>query len=275
MAKRAVAKKSEGIQIVDQVPEHLREHAGEGIETLGSDAFGVPLIKLMQALSPELEDHDDMKQGHYLNTVTQTNLGVEFLIVPVWVSQSAMLWRPRKDGGGILARADDGINWDQPNTEFDVKVDGRSVTWNTGKNVPASGLLNFGSEAPGSKRPAATRYINVVCYLPEHPDSPPAILPFSRTGYKAGTKLNQQLAGGGAPSWGRVFQISSKKESGAEGDYYVPTVKAMGFVNDEATTRVTKAMYEQFKSMDVVKANISEGDQETDSSSGQSTHGDY
>ena len=61
----------------------------------------------------------------------------------ILVDQRYILWRPRWEGGGILARADDGVHWSPANASFTVKpVKGvnKTAIWNTKRTVEESGL---------------------------------------------------------------------------------------------------------------------------------------
>src|SRR5580692_7697886 len=108
MAKTAVAVKDEG-QLT--LPDFMKGQEGLGTENLGASDVAVPRIKLMQALSPELQEYNDLKAGNFWHTLAEQNFGSEVRISPIFVDKRFILWRPRKSGGGILARADNGVNW--------------------------------------------------------------------------------------------------------------------------------------------------------------------
>src|SRR5579864_1149163 len=103
MAKQLAVKEDTQVAVI---PDFMQEQVGLGTERLGSSDAEVPRIKLMQMLSPELEDHDDLKAGDFYHTLTEESLGKEVRITPIFTDVRFVLWRPRKSGGGILARAD-------------------------------------------------------------------------------------------------------------------------------------------------------------------------
>jgi hypothetical protein len=241
------------------IPDYLKDYAGEGTE-LVADLTIVPRIKLLQGLSPEVVD-DGERAGEFWHTVAETTLGDALNMVPVFVSQSVILWRPRKDGGGILARADDGVHWDRPEMDFDVKLDnGRKVTWSTGKTVQRGGLDQFGSMDPDDPNsyPAATRMINIIAMFPDQMDLSPAVISLQRSSFKVGQQFVSKLAINRLPSWSRVFGMSSKKDKNANNESYFNwsfqgvNVKTKNgpapLLVSEAEAPKYKAMYDHFSS---------------------------
>ena len=217
---RSIAKK-ESTSISAEVPDYLADYAGQGTENV-SDLTIVPRIKLLQGLSPEVVDSGE-RAGEFWHTVGEASLGSNIQMVPVYVSQSVLLWRPRKDGGGILARADNGKHWDRPNESFQVTLDNKKeVTWNTGKSVHQSGLIDWGSSNPDDKRsnPAATRMINIIAMFPEQMDMSPAVISLSRSSFKIGTQFVTKLTMSKLPTWARVFNMESVKDRNPDGDSY-------------------------------------------------------
>src|SRR5262252_1070740 len=141
-----------------QLPAHMRGLAGQGTERIGSADVEIPRIKLLQALSPEVQE-GGQRQGSFWHNLVEENLGNQVSIVIVYVDQSFILWRPRKQGGGILARALDGIHWVPPDASFDIEINNQKITWKTAATVAKSGLAEWGSENPHDPKspPAATR----------------------------------------------------------------------------------------------------------------------
>ena len=217
MARTPAKKESNEVS----VPDYLVQYQGEGTEHV-SDLTIVPRIKLLQGLNPEVID-DGNKAGDFYHTVAESSMGSSLKMVPVFVSQSVILWRPRKDGGGILARADDGIHWDRPNMDFEVKLDtGKKTTWNTGKTVQQGGLTDFGTMDPDDKNshPAATRMINIISMFPDHIDLSPAAISLQRSSFKVGQQFVSKLAISKLPSWARIFDMTSKKDHNANNESY-------------------------------------------------------
>ena len=137
-AKKSTAEKEEKKEMVPApqgaVPAFLRDYTGPmGTENIDSGDVTIPRLKIGQAISPEVKE-GGLKEGSLFINVTGQAVwkpGDEPLIAHiVATSKEYILWRPRKDGGGILARARPvpvkgggrRYRWDKPNQKFDVKV---------------------------------------------------------------------------------------------------------------------------------------------------------
>lgn len=81
------------------------DYAGAGFENQTSDDYTVPFIQILQGLSPQLQDNDDLKQGMLINTVTGESFsgkdGIGF--VPATTQHVYVEWKPRDAGGGFVA----------------------------------------------------------------------------------------------------------------------------------------------------------------------------
>lgn len=183
----------------DQLPAHLQDYVGKGMEGMGQEDLARPRLKLLQALSPELETYNKARPGDYLHTSSGEILSGQFLVVPCFVAKRYLLWRPREEGGGILARSDDGVTWSPPNATFDVKLDkkdgGARVTWKTAPTVAESRLGEWGTQDPNDTQspPAATKLYDYVFGFPEYPDLEPAVFSFQRSSWKRGRDLNTNI----------------------------------------------------------------------------------
>ena len=247
---KAVATKASNELTTNQIPDFMKGMAGKGTESLSSDAIQPPRIKLMQAISPELEEYDGLKAGDWLNTVTGENYGPTVKIIPCYLTEAYFLFAPRVPGspGGLLARANDGVHWNPANKDFEVTVDkkGRKVTWTTADTVAKSGLAAWGTSDPDdeSSPPAATHAINCMLLLAENVDEGPMVLSFMRSGIKTGKKFAGNLKLSRVPSFGRIFELSSVNVDGPSGKYLEPRIKADGFVADEQLFKQAQDLYE-------------------------------
>lgn len=256
MAKEVV-KQAQAAQVLQEVPEWMKGKAGAGTEALSSNALSPPRLKLIQALSPELEEISGLKPGDFFNNVSQENYGPIVRIIPAYLTEAYFLFTPRVPGvsGGLLARAIDGVHWSPPDGIFEVKVDkkGTMATWKTRKTVLESGLAEWGTQDPSDKNspPAATHAINCVVLLPEIMDAGPMVLSFVRSALKTGKKFAGNLAMSRVPAFGRVFELTSLKVEGPSGPYYEPRLKATGFVADQNVYKVAEGTYEAAKAQGV------------------------
>src|SRR5262245_19171112 len=180
-----------------EVPAHLQQYQKGRIGNIDSTDRIIPRIKLLQAISPELQDYGGAKAGMFWHTVMQESLGPTFLGIPILIRKSYVLWSPRNDDRGILARAMDGVHWDVPNAEFTVKPKGapQPITYNTKESVQDSGLDQFGSSIPGDPNspPAASLTYNMMFYLPEMPELSPSVIINTRSSVKPMQQLLSRI----------------------------------------------------------------------------------
>jgi hypothetical protein len=80
------------------------EFEGAGFENQTSDDYTIPFLRILQAISPILNDRTDLKQGMLLNTVTgegfEGKTGVTF--VPSVTQHAYIEFKPREAGGGFV-----------------------------------------------------------------------------------------------------------------------------------------------------------------------------
>jgi hypothetical protein len=243
----AVAKTGEAL------PAFMQGKAGQGVENISNTEAEIPRIKLIQGMSPELEIYNDLKAGHFFHTLTEEDLGPELRIVPIYVDVRFILWRPRDDGGGILARADDGIHWHPADVAFTVKLDkrdgGDTVTWKTAKTVTQSRLADWGTMNPKDKDspPAATKMYNVVAGFPDHPDWPPGVITLQRSSIKVGRRLLGKLKITRAPSYGLIFKMGVIREGDGKNQFNNYSFVGDGMIQDEDYFNQCETMYKMFK----------------------------
>lgn len=235
------------------LPDFMRDDAGMGKELIGREDIETPRLKLMQGLSPELETYNDLRSGQFFHTAAEFIFEESFLAVPLYMDKRYLLWRPRKAGGGILARADDGIHWSPAEGEFTVKLDpkdgGHEVTWQLAPTVAQSGLANWGTMNPNDPNspPAATLMYTYVLGFPEHPDLMPAVFTFQRSSIKNGRKLNTKLKTVRTPIFGTVFRFTSYDDNSGGNDFKNVSVTGEGLVEDPAVYRRFKEAHLSFK----------------------------
>lgn len=83
----------------------FEEHAGSGFENQTSDDYAIPFLQVLQGLSPQLQDNDDLKAGMILNTVTNEAFsGKEGIVfIPATTQHNYVEFKPRDAGGGFVA----------------------------------------------------------------------------------------------------------------------------------------------------------------------------
>lgn len=80
------------------------DYAGAGFENQTSDDYSIPFLQILQALSPQLQENDSLRQGMIINTVTgeifEGKQGIAF--VPATTQHVYVEWKPREQGGGFV-----------------------------------------------------------------------------------------------------------------------------------------------------------------------------
>ena len=231
------------------LPAHMQNDMGMGKEAIGQEDMDIPRLKLMQGLSKELTLFDDLKAGMFFHSATEAMFDEAIRVVPILLDKQYILWRPMEDGGGILARASDGVHWAPSAGSFDVKLDkkdgGHKVTWKLARTVQESGLANWGTMNPADtdSPPAATLMYNFLLAFPDEPDLMPAVLTFQRSSIKIGRKFMTKLRTVRTPLFGSVFKLSSFIDhNSANQDFHNINIVGDGLVEDPE-------LYEMYKSL--------------------------
>lgn len=272
MSKAEVATKAD-----NSLPAHLQGGKTAKIGNVDKTDLIIPRVKLMQMISPELEEFPDhAKAGEFFHTVLNQSMGKVLRGIPIVLRKTYVLWSPRNDDRGILARANDGLNWDNAGMEFEVKPKGspHNVKYKLGKTVHekvdgAPALSEFGSSIPGDANspPAAALTYQFLWYFPDFAELSPAIIINTRSSVKPAKGLLSKIDMRPVDHFAQVYNIGIAKEGPPTEPFYNYTYTADGYA-DEASYAVTKELFERFKESDW-KAN-DEGDEEIKSEGGSS-----
>ena len=233
------------------VPSYMEGKGGKGVEAIGTGDIETPRIALLQSTSDEVQD-GDFKMGEFFHNIAEESLGDTVSIVPIFVDIRYILWRPRHEGGGILARADDGVNWQPKSGSVEVApfkdMPKKKVTWAWDGTVQQSGLDQWGSTDPDDEDspPAATKMYNIVCVLPDFPAHSPCVITLQRAAITIARKFVGKLKMSEAPSYGMKFNMSSFVDQNAGGDEFRQyKFTGDGFVDEEMFVHC-EALYERF-----------------------------
>lgn len=236
------------------MPAHMRQDAGLGAENISREDLDTPRLKLIQGISPELQEFDDLRAGNFLHTASEFIFNEPFEAVPVFMDKRYILWRPRDSGGGILARADDFVHWAPSHGKFTVQLDkvqgGDTVTWELAPTVEDSGLANWGTMNPNDPNspPAATLMYSYVLAFPDMPDLIPAVLTFQRSSIKQGRRFNNKIKMLTSkpqefPIFGCKFLFSSFVDRNGQGKEFMNiNVRSAGLVEDPD-------LYDEYRNM--------------------------
>lgn len=245
--QQAVAKVESGSLALPDYMAKYRNAGGEGADT---SKLEMPRITLLQALSKEVQE-GGMKAGNFFHTIAEQELGEELKIVPILFRSQYILWNPRENGGGILARADDGKHWNPADAEFNVKIDkkGTQVTWKTAETVEESGLAQWGTFDPKDPKsqPAATEMYTFLVAMPDHPELGLAVLALSRSQVRVARKFLSSLKFSELPFFGQQFVMKSVSDTNKNNEKFLnfKFVRA-GFVPENEFPRYA-GLYEKFR----------------------------
>jgi hypothetical protein len=248
------ASTSKGVATVDgggNVPAYIKKGLARGTESVQTKDLIIPRLDLMQDISPQVQD-GEIEAGHWRNSVTEEDWGDEMIFVPIVIDTRYILWRPRHEGGGILARADDGIHWSPANGEWKVKPHkklNKEVVWRTAPTVEQSGLHLWGSTDPddGDSPPAANKMVVVFGFSPQRPQSP-LVVSHQRGSFKVGNKFMSRVKFSGQDAFATQYRLRAERIPNSENQqFWVPKWVASGFV-DERTYIACEKLYKNLQS---------------------------
>lgn len=248
----------------ETLPDYLQGYDGPtGDENIDQADITIPRLKIGQAISDEVKNGALKEGALFLNVIGDAIWNPGDAPLPVLIvaqSKEYILWNPREDGGGILARAkpvvEKGIKrykWDNPNEEFVVKVGGKiRAVWATKQYIDEDELNKWGSEIPGDKESgiAATAHHNYLVMLPTHMNIVAAIS-MSRTAVKVANALNAAIKMGDRryPLPVRRFNIVTVDDVNDNGDTFKNwSFKPNGYLGreDSVTAAAALAYFKQF-----------------------------
>lgn len=239
-----------------QLPAHLQINRRDKVKVGNTDTSDLilPRVKLIQKISPEVDDFDNAKPGEFWHTIVEESLGDNIRFTPILIRKTTMLWAPRGDDRGVLARSSDNIHWDAgfENLDFEIQPKGYpgKVKLSTKGSVGESGLLNFGTSVPGkaNSAPAASLTYNILMYFHDFPDLSPAVTINTRSAVKSGKLLQSKIDIRPVNHYGQVFRMFKTDETGDEGPYYGYGYSSDGYVENEELYKDLEAMYNRFQS---------------------------
>ena len=99
--KTEIEKKASA-EIIQFDPSLFEDEAGMGLENMGQDDLALPFIKILEALSAELDNLPTAQRGDLYNTVTgEVYKGKDGIkVVPVAYQRRFLQWAPRGEGTG-------------------------------------------------------------------------------------------------------------------------------------------------------------------------------
>ena len=210
----------------------MERDAGKGLEEATTASFAIPFIKVLQALSPQLETMSDAKAGMIFNSVTAELLpGAKgILVIPCHFRPSYIEWRPRDSGGGLVH----------------VYTPTEAALLKTTKNEKFQDILPNGNILTDTRT-------HSVLVLDDAVSPSMAAISMTSTQLKKSRKLMSAISSvlvKGAngffnpPSFGQVYRLTTEMERNNKGSWYSWAIDYVGLVTDAAIYKMAKKFHD-------------------------------
>jgi hypothetical protein len=226
-----------GDQSIAPIPEFLKKSAqGRGRENVDQADLVLPRIKLLQPLSPEVQEEDSqIEAGHLYNTLTQNDYGDSLIFIPVMHFKSRIYWRKRDDDSPdrMLCSSPNGLN---PNSEA------------FGKTCPECPMQRWNNQAEKAedKAPKCTSYYNFAILV--EGETSPIALSFERTKVKIAKKLLSLISIGNLDMFAKKYKIGVTKEKNKKGTWFNYDITPVGFVTADEF-KIAEVAYNSLKGL--------------------------
>jgi len=235
---KQVAKKEDNLPAMAM---DFQADAGAGYEEADKDAYAIPFINILQALSPQVDESDGAyiegaKPGMFFNTVTNdifSGDGVE--IIPVHFSRGYIEWGLRENGGGFKA-------------EHSV-ADASALLKESVRDEKNRDVLPNGNHLVDTR--------NHYAIIKTESGWAPVIISMTSTQIKKSRKwmtaMNQIQINDGdrpynPPMFANLYKMSTVKEKNDQGSWFGYKLERQGFVEDNNVYQLAKQFREQILS---------------------------
>lgn len=198
---------------------------GQGSENVSTDDMAIPRIKLLQAISEQVQPGpmklDGAEIGHFLNSATN-ELHTGLFCINLHFSKSTVVWKKRKMGGGMFGSYENEElalkaleEAGEPVQNYDISENPTHLLLLLNDEGEPKGIALM--DMPGSKVKVSKRW---------------------------NTMINAQEEEGN-PRFGCIWQLTSVEESGAEGPFRNVQVQLITHAPDELY-KAAEAAYDNF-----------------------------
>jgi hypothetical protein len=233
------APKTEAKEVVVRPPTQLSNQpiAGggkRGLEEADSDDMIIPYAKLMQPLSPEV-DEGIAVAGQIVNSLTKFVYGTGLLFIPLVLNKRRIYWKPRDEGQGIICGSSNFKQPDQGAKLARVCSQCRHSQWGSeGEPPECSAILTFPALAIAVVGDDGDYY-----ELPEDSDGNELVaISFLKTSYGAGKQLVSMASFSPGDLFDNIYELNTFKEKNDKGTYHVFKVQPSGQIEDEIKAKV-------------------------------------
>ena len=204
---------------------------GRGFEKVDLQSVTMPRAKVMQGLSPELQDEDyNFKMGDIIHGLLMEKLPEKFIPITIWDSRTMFVPRNPADKKQFFETL--GID------EIDTMFVCRSLDGRVPENSPFGctscsecKYSKFGWDGNPSTPPLCTATINVLALFEGY--EMPVVIQFANTNYKYGRRFRDMALFSGGDLFSRKYKIKSKKEQNDMGTFFTTPVKPAGKPTEE------------------------------------------
>ena len=203
----------------------LAENADQGLENVGAEGFALPFLKLLQSLSPEVEEGEDSyvegaRPGLILDSVTREIFpAVE--VIPVHIRSAVIEWAPRSQGGGFIAEyanreeAEDNVT---PGNELKDTITYTVLYRPEGREHFGGAVLSMDS----TKLKIARSWNTQLSMM------------------KVPIEVNGEVQRVSPPIFMTRWLLSAAKQENAKGRFYNFAVRSLGLVEDTSTVETAQ-----------------------------------
>jgi hypothetical protein len=197
-----------------------RMQTSRGIGNISEEDRIIPRLKLMQPLSPEV-DEGIAKSGEFVNSTAKKTYGNTLILTPVIWWKSRINWVPRENGGGIVCQARDAVN----GSMYGSCADCDSSKWHD------------------KEAPVCTAIINILG-LVNNTDL--VAVSFMNTGYKTGKQLINLFNYKQVDIFNFSYELSAVQEQNDFGKFWVIKFKDLNMPTNENVYKTCEKIYDNF-----------------------------
>jgi hypothetical protein len=211
-----------------------RLQSKKGVKKLEREDQMIPRLKLMQGLSPEVQE-GIAKYGDLVNSLSKENYGKAVRVVPVVWWKSRIYWRDRKEGGGIMCRSFDAVKGtvygDCEACEY------KNWTVEDGQQVPSKCVGIF----------------NVLCCLPDKEIPELVVASFLKTSFKQGKQWVNLMNYKNTDLFNYTYELGTESVSNDLGTFNVLRYKDLNQPSSDEVYRICSGFFEQFSDLSTIK----------------------
>jgi len=189
-----------------------------GFEEADQESFAIPRLVILQQLSPQLEENDQLKAGMIYDTILERGYSGDegILVVPVHFQRRFLEWKPREQGGGFVAEYRPG---EEPQGERD------GAKW----------ILENGNELHDARQ-------HFVLYQTEDGWTP-ALISMTSTQIRKSKRWLTMMKMARKPMFAFIYRLTTVKESNDKGRWYGWAIKREAEVTDPELIEMARELH--------------------------------